>query len=220
VWRRLQVATAAGAMAAGVTAAGLGASATAGAKVAAKTVWATTALQWTAVALLGLPVAGAAVHLGARRATIPASNVALHAAPALDPRVDLDPRAEPPSQEALAPTLETPPAPAEVAAPIRGRAAPPPSINRDAASALHKESLALGAARSKFAAGDARAALDAVNRMSAEFPRGRLVQEREVLAIDCLDAIGDRDGTRARARRFLDRFPESPYAAHVRSLGE
>ena len=53
-----------------------------------------------------------------------------------------------------------------------------------------------------------------------EFPHGRLVQEREVLAIDCLAALGEGEAARARAAAFLARFPVSPYAAHVRPFAE
>jgi hypothetical protein len=36
--------------------------------------------------------------------------------------------------------------------------------------------------------------------------------------MDCLAALGDGEGARTRARAFLDRFPMSPYLAHVRQL--
>ncbi len=209
VWRRLQIATAAGA----ATAAGIGASA--GSKVAAKTIW-VTVLKWTAVVAVGVPVAGVATHWAIHRREVLAPNVtAPGALPGPEPRV------EPTGAAAPAPTvsLAASAVPEETAAPLRVHA-PAPSGTRDVSSALRKESLALGTARAKLAAGDARAALDDVARLAAEFPHGRLLQEREVLAIDCLEALGDRDGARSRARAFLDRFPQSPYAAHVRPLAE
>jgi hypothetical protein len=39
-----------------------------------------------------------------------------------------------------------------------------------------------------------------------------------MLAIDCLAALGDSAGARTRATAFLDRFPASPYLAHVRQI--
>jgi hypothetical protein len=78
----------------------------------------------------------------------------------------------------------------------------------------------LRAAQERYAGGDPRGALDDVGRLSAQFPLGWLVQEREVLAMDCLAALGDRVGARARAQTFLDRFPQSPYLAHVRQFVE
>ncbi len=210
VWRRLQIATAAGA----ATAAGLGASAVAGSKVAAKALW-VTVLKWSAVLAVGVPIAGVATHWAIHRRTAPASNVTTPRAVAdPQPRAELAPDAVP---TPVAP-LEAPAAPEEPAAPLRAHGLPATQGRRDTSSALRRESLELGAARARFAAGDARTALDDVARLGVEFPSGRLVQEREVLAIDCLEALGDRDGARSRANAFLDRFPQSPYLAHVHQL--
>jgi hypothetical protein len=212
VWRRLQIATTAGA-----TAAGVGASvapASTASKIAAKTLWGAV-LKWGAVAAVGLPVAGAAVHWGTHLGSAPAPSTAQHAVP------DPAPRVEPAPLDVPSPAAHVEaPAPEEAPAPLHAHAPSASSRSREATSALRRESLGLGAARAKFATGDARGALDDVTRLSAEFPQGRLVQEREVLAIDCLDAIGDREGARRRARRFLDQFPQSPYVVHVRQLGE
>jgi hypothetical protein len=118
------------------------------------------------------------------------------------------------------PTLE--PTPALVS---RERAMPDapkrpvvPFVAHDSPSALKTESLLLGVARSKFAAGDARGALEDVTQLGVQFPHGSLVQEREVVAIDCLATFDDRRAMRARAVSFLERFPSSPYAAHLRQL--
>jgi hypothetical protein len=85
----------------------------------------------------------------------------------------------------------------------------------DAPSALRAESLLVSGARAKLAAGDARGALDDVARLESKFPRGRLVQEREILAIDSLLAIGNRSAARARGLAFVARFPGSPYSEHL-----
>jgi hypothetical protein len=88
------------------------------------------------------------------------------------------------------------------------------------ASALRAESEQLGVARSHLAAGDYRGALDEVRRLQGRFPRGRLLQEREVVAIDALAGMGDHAGARERAQAFMKRFPASPYSAHVLHIVE
>jgi len=45
-----------------------------------------------------------------------------------------------------------------------------------------------------------------------------LLQEREVLRIQALSASGSVSAAKARAKRFLERYPNSPYAAHVHAV--
>lgn len=217
VWRRVQAMTAAGAT---VAAAGLAAkTASVTSKVAARAL-VPAAMKWGVLIAAGLPVAGAAAHFALHR-ELSAPRPALTTATA--PRaLEIADNPPPPSASlgtarATTPTVvvATAPKPAPAWQPVR-RA----SSSVDASSALREESLALTAARAKFAAGDPRGALDAVARLGAEFPHGRLFQEREVLAMDCLTALGEDDGARARGRTFLDRFPVSPYVAHVRQIVE
>ncbi|WP_437963660.1 hypothetical protein WMF04_28500 [Sorangium sp. So ce260] len=52
----------------------------------------------------------------------------------------------------------------------------------------------------------------------AEFPRGRLAAERELIAIDALLRRGRADHARARAEAFLAQFPSSPHAGRVQRL--
>src|SRR5262249_29562579 len=99
------------------------------------------------------------------------------------------------------------------AAPKRARDAK--HVTRAEPSALQAESLLLREARAKLAAGDARGALDDVARLEVKHARGRLIQEREIVAIDALVALGDSEAARRRAVAFLARFPQSPYAAHL-----
>jgi hypothetical protein len=47
------------------------------------------------------------------------------------------------------------------------------------------------------------------------YPRGTLAQEREVLAIEALAALGQGDAARARAAAFESASPGSPYAVRV-----
>jgi hypothetical protein len=221
VWGKLQVMTAAGAAA---TAAGLAAPTAAGSKIVAKALW-LSALKWGAVLAVAVPAAGVATHYALHR---PAAGVAV--APAPVPIVSLLPNLAGGPLQAPAPeAAESVAAPAVVAplvapavnadTPLAQRVRGIPG-RREASSALKKEGLSLGAARAKFAQGDARGALEDASRLGAEFPHGRLVQEREVLAIDCLAALGDTEAERSRAHAFLARFPASPYVAHVRQLLE
>jgi hypothetical protein len=218
VWGKLQVMTAAGAAATAATAAGLAGPTAAGSKIVAKTLW-LSALKWGAVLAIAVPAVGVTAHYGLRRR---APAIAVTPAPIVSLRTSL---ADGPSQapaseatESAAPqALVAPAVSADTPLPQRVHGAPG---RRETSSALKKEGLSLGAARAKFAQGDARGALEDVSRLGAEFPHGRLVQEREVLAVDCLAALGDLEAERSRAHAFLARFPASPYVAHVRQLLE
>ncbi len=49
------------------------------------------------------------------------------------------------------------------------------------------------------------------------FARGMLYQEREALAISCLQRAGRGGEAKSRAKRFVERFPKSPYSDQIRS---
>jgi hypothetical protein len=200
VWQRLKGLGAAGAA---VGAFGLGGHAAAAAgKVAGKALWFWAAGVGLAVAV---PAAAVATYWVGHRSAPGANKVAVVAAAA--PAAP-DTAGQPP-EAAQTPVL----AEAPLHEPARSR-----STSHALPSALKAESRLLAAARARFAAGDPSGALDDVARLAAQFPHGELVQEREVVAIDCLDALGDRAGTRARALAFRERFPNSPYTAHVRQV--
>lgn len=67
---------------------------------------------------------------------------------------------------------------------------------------------------------DARAALELLTQARSEFPRGLLREEREALTILSLAKLGRAKQASASARRFLDKYSESPYAAVVRQVLE
>jgi hypothetical protein len=216
VWRRLKGLAAVGAATGAV---GLGAhSAAAAGNVAGKAMWA-WALPWAAGAVLavGVPAVGVttywAVHRQAHRANVTVT--AAPAAPARGEEVAEGPAPEPEVAQTAAPV---PVAEAPVREAPTREAPRSKTASRTASSALKAESLLLAAARAKFAAGDASGALDDVGRLGAQFPHGKLVQEREVVAIDCLAALGDRAAMRARALAFRERYPNSPYTSHVRQV--
>jgi hypothetical protein len=223
VWRRLEVVSAVGA-AAGMTGIATHAAASVGSKVVGKAIW-LSVLKWGAVVAIGVPAVGltarVAMHNEARetRAAVQAATPS----PAVEPAGARSAGSSPPdSSQTGAPAeraaVDIPKAgSSQRAGHTAGRAE---SSTTDAPSALRAESLLLGVARAKLAAGDSRGALEDVARLGVQYPHGRLVQEREVLAIDCLVAMGNRQGALARARAFLERFPESPYSAHLRQLLE
>jgi RNA polymerase sigma-70 factor (ECF subfamily) len=90
----------------------------------------------------------------------------------------------------------------------------------DAPSILQAESSLLAVARARLASGDPKGALEDVAHLTSRVPQGVLTQERELVAIESLDALGSREQLRSRALAFVDRFPRSPYARHIRRLLE
>jgi hypothetical protein len=72
----------------------------------------------------------------------------------------------------------------------------------------------LRAARESVASAPARS-LALTAEHARLFPNGMLAQEREAIAIDSLLRLGRHAEAEARARRFLARFPTSPYASRI-----
>lgn len=101
------------------------------------------------------------------------------------------------------------PRPAELAA-ASGTASP--------IDALLDERALLAAARDAHRRGDDRTALATLATARERHPSGVLGQEREVLAIEALAQLGDRDAASSRGKAFLEAFPTSPHASHVREL--
>jgi hypothetical protein len=86
---------------------------------------------------------------------------------------------------------------------------------------ISSELAALDAAMKTLRAGDATAALAALDRYDASFARrGRLQGEATAMRIEALARAGRRAAASALARDFLARHPNSPYAARIRSLLE
>ena len=218
IWHRLALPSVAGGGAGASVAAH---AAAAGSSVAGKALW-PAVLKWGLLVAASVPAVVLTQHRALRRevqASIPA--------------IQDDTPGRP--QFASAPLPWSAPseatrAAAVVDAPVRHPASPgstslPSRIVRPAesdtigsASALTAESLLLAGAHAKFAGGDPRGALDDVAQMGIQFPRGRLAQEREIVAINSLAALGHREMMRARTAAFLERFPDSPYRVHLRRL--
>ena len=103
-----------------------------------------------------------------------------------------------------------PPAPA---APSAASAAP-----SAAPSNLAAEQALIDTARSALARGRAADALRATDDHSREFPRGRLAEERETMAIQALLLAGRRGDAEARGQRFHKAYPGSLYGNAVDAL--
>jgi hypothetical protein len=82
------------------------------------------------------------------------------------------------------------------------------------------ESSRLARARALLRNNDASAAFAALESLRRDLPGGSLVQEREVLTIEALHAMGNVEAARTRAHEFLARHPKSPHAASARRVLE
>jgi hypothetical protein len=163
------------------------------------------------------------------------------ASPAPAPSTSAPPSARPqPANSALAPALKAafqsaapPPA---VSAPHPGlpRADAPRPGAREATGDRHwadslgsqpdqgfaQERLLLDAARASLARGEGASALASIGAHEHQFPSGILVQEREVLAVRALLALGQTDRAKRRAESFRARFPNSVLSPTLESVFE
>jgi hypothetical protein len=80
---------------------------------------------------------------------------------------------------------------------------------------LKAESGLLTEARAQLRSGNASAAQASLDRLQAQFPKGMLTQEREVLAIEVLSARGNSEAARRRAKAFVRAYPQSPHSAKL-----
>ncbi|HVU06071.1 MAG TPA: hypothetical protein VHE30_30180 [Polyangiaceae bacterium] len=160
--------------------------------------------------------------LGAALGTVVASAV-------VAPRLVADYRAEPRSVPVARPaTVAVPPRPVapahpEVAdVPEATQPVPTPSTpaSRGAGSAeagLEREARLLERARSLLDRGP-RDALAVLERHAAEFPRGTLTTERELLEVDALVRLGRRSAAEAKARALRAHAPGSIYERRLTDL--
>ncbi|WP_437319819.1 hypothetical protein [Sorangium sp. So ce385] len=135
------------------------------------------------------------------------------------------PAAAPPAPEpAPAPAAE--PAPEPAPAPVARREAPrntrpaapaPDAIAAEDNDDLVRESNLVDKSRAALAQ-DPAAALAALAQHEADFPKGRLAEEREFIAIRALMRLGRADEARARAAVFMARYPSSSFAEPVRRI--
>jgi hypothetical protein len=131
----------------------------------------------------------------------------------IPPRAALaEPEAEKPTEPAEA-SVEVPSEPPRVTSTSQ---APVVRSNPGSTDALSVELARLDGARKKLAAGQATAALEALDAYGREFPRGSLRLEASVLRIEALAKAGRTSEARDRAKRFLAAHPNSVLAARVK----
>jgi len=106
----------------------------------------------------------------------------------------------------------------ELHAAVPGSAAEPPASAPAADPALAEEVAALQQVRIALAAGQPARALAALDAHDRRFPRGLLGIEAEVLRIEALARSGSAGVASARARRFIDAHPNTPYARRVQAI--
>jgi hypothetical protein len=67
---------------------------------------------------------------------------------------------------------------------------------------------------------DPNGALSVLGEHARDYARGVFIEEREVLALEAESKLGHKALARARAERFMERFPRSAHARRVRTLLE
>ncbi|RYZ01979.1 MAG: hypothetical protein EOO73_33590 [Myxococcales bacterium] len=115
------------------------------------------------------------------------------------------------------PPLVEPPAPLVPATPSRESIAPePPSAAKPTlptkpAATVPSEADLLEQARAALKSGDSARALARATEHARRYPRGVLVQEREVLAIQALRGLGRQADAERRAEAFAKAYPGSAF---------
>lgn len=119
----------------------------------------------------------------------------------------IDPVEEAPAPPALAPRAASAP---------RAHATHPAQASGDEREdTLAREVALLSRARASLAEAP-RETLRLVDEHARAFPSGKLALERELVAVDALEALGRRDEARARAARLLTQARGTIYEARVR----
>jgi len=190
-----------------------------GAKVRAWTV-----AQWLAVGV-GTGAAGwVAVQA---RADVPAdSPVAVveraprrvPAAPSFhnaQPRVVPSPEPAPAPPEARMPVQAPTPSRAKRGTPL---AAAPAAVDAPVERSIASEIDELDRARASLGAGEAKRAIDRLNRYDRMFPQGTLREEALRLRIEALVSNGERATARTLAQRFRGLYPDSPHTERLKAL--
>lgn len=176
---------------------------------AAGTTVATTVAAKGTAAMVALFTAGAVVG--------GAGGAALHARYA-EPKVETRTvYVQVPAVAAPEPKPEPKPEPAP-AAPTPVVVSPQPKVRSDVDLAVERD--LLESARLSLGKGNALEALETVHKHQARFPRGRLSEERESIAVQALLSAGRKDEARVRAEAFKKSFPESLLLPLVESLLE
>jgi hypothetical protein len=124
---------------------------------------------------------------------------------------DRSPAAPPPVAPTPAQTPSSAPQPVESAPSVAVEPAPAKLVERPTPPAQLSEAELLEQARAALKSAPGRA-LQRANEHAARFPRGVLVQEREVLAIQALRRLGRDAEADRRTEAFAKAFPGSAFA--------
>jgi hypothetical protein len=89
-----------------------------------------------------------------------------------------------------------------------------------ARAGMREELELLDAARAALASRETVRALHLLDRHAERFARGRLAPEADALRIDALMQSGASDRARRLSRRFLERHPTHPLAAHISEIAQ
>lgn len=213
VFEHLSTSIALGGMGGGHAAGQDGAGTAAGGAADGATALSRRAIAWIATAFVAGSGVGATLHAGLTKpATAPVA-VAASATVSRPPEVA---SSRVPDEPAPIDVRSLPPvtasSPTAVPAPSHG------SAGKDVDLAMERE--LVERARMALARGQGAEALAALDRHAREFPRGRMAEERETLAIQALVQAGRTDEARARAARFRSAFPHSVFLPAVDALLE
>lgn len=180
-------------------------------------------LVFVAAALVS--TAGATTYVAMKDHPEVPTVTAAPAVPAVPAPVVITPRANPePPSGAPVVTTTTSAVPVVTASSPRARtpasaraAVEAPSV---ALSELREEAALVDEARSALAAKDLVTANERLARADSRFPRGRLAEEREALAVRIAAAGGDEARAARLARTFVERHPTSPLRPSMEAIAK
>jgi hypothetical protein len=166
-------------------------------------------------------IGGAVVVTATQVARHPAETPRVLAVPTRSIPVPVAPTLAGPPEPLPLPSLEAAPAhraspSAELDTTPLPAVEPAPMVTASAAPLLPEPEVDLvRRARTALKAGDPQTALGDLTRARAAYPSGVLAQEREVLTIEALVAVGETARAVPRALALLKADPQSPFAARV-----
>lgn len=210
VLRRIQAAIVLAPLVTGSAASAAVTAATAGAKAAGTKAGVAASIGWkgsalVAVVAFGGGVAASEVHrsISDRAPPIALSSSPVTQTPAVPPKGPTITPSDLPSAEPSAARVATPSATAltQAARPVAGDP--------------NEERALVDTARTALARGRTADALTTIEEHARRFPRGRLAEEREALAVQALALTGDRAGALARATQFRRAYPSSIFGSAV-----
>ena len=108
--------------------------------------------------------------------------------------------------------------PIEEAEPPKPAAAPQDPKALALAARTAAEQALLEEARAQLGENNATKALATLDRMKRKFPRGSLVQDRELLRVEAYKARGQTPAAQRAARKFAKAYPDNPNLGEIASL--